>query len=256
MVRPDHTRLRPRVELFATTPVDSKPVGLSFSADYRFMFISLQDPSPVNDPQPDATMQLVRLDEAATLVIARREHLGPQPPEVDFATDRVEIRVGDIVTFTDLSFPEPDTLIWDFGMGYSLSNPGMPSQRVQYLAEGAYDVQLIAATVEGGRDTLRKANHILVSATLGLEDELAGDAWQAYPNPVVERLTLAFELSQARTVAVELWTLEGRRLAQWAPRRLAAGQQSWPLDLSDYHGTLVLRVAADDEQVSRIIRVH
>ena len=256
MVRPDHTRLRPRVELFATTPVDSKPVGLSFSADYRFMFISLQDPSPVNDPQPDATMQLVRLDEAATLVIARREHLGPQPPEVDFTTDRVEIRVGDIVTFTDLSFPEPDTLIWDFGMGYSLSNPGMPSQRVQYLAEGAYDVQLIAATVEGGRDTLRKANHILVSATLGLEDELAGDAWQAYPNPVVERLTLAFELSQARTVAVELWTLEGRRLAQWAPRRLAAGQQAWSLDLSDYHGTLVLRVAADDEQVSRIIRVH
>ncbi len=77
MVRPCHTQANPQVELFAVTPAGSEPTGMTFSPDYRFMFVSMQHPSSTNATiMPDAAGTPVRFNRESALVIARKEFLG------------------------------------------------------------------------------------------------------------------------------------------------------------------------------------
>ncbi len=81
VVRPDHSQVEPKVELFASFPSGSEPCGLTFSPDYRFGFISVQHPSSSNTPQMDAAGNMVAFNASATLVFALDENLGSQPAD-------------------------------------------------------------------------------------------------------------------------------------------------------------------------------
>lgn len=81
LVRPNHSQLDPKVELFASFPSGSEPCGLTFSPDYRFGFISVQHPSGSNTPQMDASGNMVSFNASATLVFALDENLGSQPTD-------------------------------------------------------------------------------------------------------------------------------------------------------------------------------
>jgi secreted PhoX family phosphatase len=77
MVRPDHTQENPKVELFATTPLGSEPTGMTFSPDYKYMFISMQEPSSSNTlSKVDAGGNSVVFNKSTLLVISRIENLG------------------------------------------------------------------------------------------------------------------------------------------------------------------------------------
>lgn len=77
MVRPCHTAANPAVELFAVTPAGCEPTGMTFSPDYKFMFVSMQHPSSTNATQMrDAAGNLVRFNKESAIVIARKEYLG------------------------------------------------------------------------------------------------------------------------------------------------------------------------------------
>ncbi len=89
LVRPDHSQVEPKVELFASFPRGSEPCGLTFSPDYRFGFISIQHPSGSNTPQLDAAGNMVAFDASATVVFALNENLGGQP------TDTAIVSAGD-----------------------------------------------------------------------------------------------------------------------------------------------------------------
>jgi secreted PhoX family phosphatase len=79
VVGPDHTAATPNVRLFATTPAGSEPTGISFSPDYKFLFLSIQHPSNSNTAsQADVTGTPVIFDTHTALVIARKEALGVQ----------------------------------------------------------------------------------------------------------------------------------------------------------------------------------
>lgn len=72
-----HSQERPKVELFATTPVASEPTGMTFSPDFKYMFISIQEPSSANTPTgTDAAGKTVRFNKSTMLVISRSENLG------------------------------------------------------------------------------------------------------------------------------------------------------------------------------------
>jgi Bacterial protein of unknown function (DUF839)/Secretion system C-terminal sorting domain len=78
VVGPTHTAGTPAVRLFGKTPSGSEPTGITFTPDYRFMFISIQHPSTGNTAsQTDAAGASVTFNAASTLVIARVENLGP-----------------------------------------------------------------------------------------------------------------------------------------------------------------------------------
>jgi hypothetical protein len=77
VVGPGHTAITPSVRLFATTPAGSEPTGITFSPDYKFLFISFQHPSTTNTAaQLDAEGNNVIFNTHTTVVIARKEFLG------------------------------------------------------------------------------------------------------------------------------------------------------------------------------------
>jgi plastocyanin len=182
-----------------------------------------------------------------------RNLLGSHSPGVAFSADRTEVLAGGTVTFTNETSPWPDTLIWKFSGG-TILNPGSDQPQVRYDLPGTYDVALITATQGAGRDTLVKVDYITVTGSVAVASP-SSEGLRLYPNPVQERLTIDLTLAEAQTVSAELWTLDGRLLTRWTPRRLAAGDNLWSLDLSAYQGVLALRVRTDTQQVSRIIRI-
>jgi len=73
-----HNQASPQVRLFAKTPAGSEPTGITFTPNYRYMFISFQHPSGANSTsQTDAASVFVIFNTHTTVVIARGEHLGP-----------------------------------------------------------------------------------------------------------------------------------------------------------------------------------
>jgi uncharacterized protein len=78
VVSPTHTPGdKNGVRLFATTPAGSESTGLTFTPDYKFMFISMQHPSGGNTlAQTDAAGNAVTFNRGTTLIIARSEFLG------------------------------------------------------------------------------------------------------------------------------------------------------------------------------------
>jgi len=76
VVAPSHTQASPQVRLFAKTPAGSEPTGISFSPDYRYMFVSFQHPSNNTTSQTDAAGTSVLWNTHTTVVIARTNALG------------------------------------------------------------------------------------------------------------------------------------------------------------------------------------
>ena len=65
------------VRLFATTPAGSEPTGITFTPDYKFMFISIQHPAGANTvAQTDAAGNTVVFNRPTAMVVARQEFLG------------------------------------------------------------------------------------------------------------------------------------------------------------------------------------
>ena len=78
-----HTQTNPAVKLFAVTPAGCEPTGMTFSPDYKFMFVSMQHPSGSNSTQMiDATGTPVIFNKESAIVIARKEYLGPEAEEL------------------------------------------------------------------------------------------------------------------------------------------------------------------------------
>lgn len=78
VIRPDHTPFAPKVELFATSPTGSETSGLTFTPDYRYGFLSIMGASSTNTALAmDAAGDNVRFNQSNTLIIGRREFLGP-----------------------------------------------------------------------------------------------------------------------------------------------------------------------------------
>lgn len=77
VVSPAHTTAAPAIKVFGNTPAGSEPTGITFSPDYKFMFISMQHPNATNTiGQTDAAGSNVIFNTHTTLVIARKENLG------------------------------------------------------------------------------------------------------------------------------------------------------------------------------------
>ncbi|MCC6462523.1 MAG: DUF839 domain-containing protein, partial [Saprospiraceae bacterium] len=83
IVRPDHTQANPKVEIFMQTPIGSEPTGMTFSPDFRYMFISIQEPSNSNNETvSDVSGNAQRFNKSMAIVIARSEYLGVKQQEL------------------------------------------------------------------------------------------------------------------------------------------------------------------------------
>jgi secreted PhoX family phosphatase len=73
LVENGHTQLTPRVKIFGRSPSGSEPTGITFTPDYKYMFMSIQHPSGSNNVtnQEDAFGISRTFDKDVTIVIAR-----------------------------------------------------------------------------------------------------------------------------------------------------------------------------------------
>ncbi len=77
MITPCHTQATPDVRLFAVTPAGCEPTGMTFSPDYKFMFVSMQHPDASNvTVQKDAAGEYVVFNRESAIVIAHNGFLG------------------------------------------------------------------------------------------------------------------------------------------------------------------------------------
>jgi len=72
-----HTQLSPKVKIFARTPSGAEPTGLTFSPDYRYLFMSIQHPDENNNvtSQLDGFGIPRTFDKDVSLMIARKEFI-------------------------------------------------------------------------------------------------------------------------------------------------------------------------------------
>ena len=77
LVRPDHTQAEPKIELFMTTPIGSEPTGMTFTPDFKYMFLSIQEPAASTTTQKDVKGTSVLFNKSHLIVVARKENFNP-----------------------------------------------------------------------------------------------------------------------------------------------------------------------------------
>ncbi|HTN45643.1 MAG TPA: alkaline phosphatase PhoX [Flavipsychrobacter sp.] len=161
MVKPCHTQASPQVELFAVTPAGCEPTGMTFSPDYRFMFVSMQHPSTGNTTQQlDATNNLVRFNKESAIVIAHKSVLGPNanPLPLSFtsfeavgAADNTAMLYWDYVSSDVVTRFEVERMV--FGSSFekigtveaTSKSPFRFTDKVPYYGKNFYRVKAVTA---------------------------------------------------------------------------------------------------------------
>lgn len=73
LVRNDHTMANPKIDIFARTPDGGEPTGMTFSPDYKYIFMSFMHPFANNqDSLTDAFGQKRIFNRGTTVVISRK----------------------------------------------------------------------------------------------------------------------------------------------------------------------------------------
>ena len=152
MVRNGHTQSNPKVELFMTTPSGSEPTGMTLTPDERFMFISIQNPSPQGTTiQKDAEGNDVIINRNSALVIGRKESY-TKATKAGFTIDNnLQCLTGNSFSFNDTSLGIARS--WSFGNGVT-STTNNPT--ISYTAAGTYNVKLAKTAANGCIDTATK----------------------------------------------------------------------------------------------------
>ena len=77
LVGNDHTQENPNVKIVMKTPKGSEPTGITFTPDFKFLFMSIQHPSTANETfyQQNAFGESISFGKDIALVISLKEHL-------------------------------------------------------------------------------------------------------------------------------------------------------------------------------------
>ncbi|MEN3324068.1 alkaline phosphatase PhoX [Mariniflexile soesokkakense] len=76
VVKNGHTQASPKVEIFGTAPIGSEPTGITFTPDYKYLFMSIMHPDSGNAAnQLDAAGNTVSFSKGTSLVVALTENL-------------------------------------------------------------------------------------------------------------------------------------------------------------------------------------
>jgi secreted PhoX family phosphatase len=73
----NHSQLNPNVRLFGIAPTGSEPTGITFTPDFKFLFMSIQHPNNANNAnQVDAEGNEVDFNTGTVIVLALENNLG------------------------------------------------------------------------------------------------------------------------------------------------------------------------------------
>ena len=95
VVKKGHTQAAPQVSIFGRVPLGGEPTGITFSPDYKFLFMSIQHPNTTNTASVnDIAGNPVVFNKSTSLVIGLKQDLGT-----------TVLRTGSQAPIIDLSQP-------------------------------------------------------------------------------------------------------------------------------------------------------
>jgi PKD repeat protein len=139
LVKNGHTQAAPKVEIFMTTPKESEPTGMTFTPDNKFMFLSIQGPSPANTTvQYDAAGKPVVFNKATTIVIGLDSAFTKGPKAAYTVNDATQCLNGNQFQFNNTSQRSGD-VNWNFGDN---TNSAANNPSKTFTNAGNYQVKL------------------------------------------------------------------------------------------------------------------
>lgn len=163
MITPCHTQQNPDVRLFAVTPAGCEPTGMTFSPDYRYMFVSMQHPDASNvTVMKDAAGEYVVFNRESAIVIAHNGFLGdtdstvviPEPTSVGGTTSAatrlsiVNVYPNPATTAVNVAISSPSALAAQVKV-YSTTGSVVLAKETA-LNKGTNEVNLDAGTLAAG----------------------------------------------------------------------------------------------------------
>jgi Secretion system C-terminal sorting domain/PKD domain len=138
---------------------------------------------------------------------------------------------------------------WNFGDNTPSDNSANPVHT--YTANGTYTITLIVTGICGS-DTMTQ---VVTITQVGLQDIDLSNTLEVYPNPNDGVFTIAFELSSAKTVQIEVLDVQGRKVVEQRLESVLVHREQ--LDLSGSEsGIYVLRIITTDGVATQKIVVR
>jgi hypothetical protein len=128
---------------------------------------------------------------------------------------------------------------WNFGDNSPADNTANPVHT--YTANGTYTITLIVTGICGS-DTMTQ---VVTITQVGLQDIDLSNTLEVYPNPNDGVFTIAFELSSAKTVQIEVLDVQGRKVVEQRLESVLAHREQPDLSGSE-SGIYVLRIITTD----------
>jgi uncharacterized protein len=126
VVMNNHTQAAPNVKLFGIAPAGSEPTGITFSPDYKFLFMSFQHPNAVNnsDFQVDAAGNSIGFEKDIAIVISLNANLGCITGDGCFVANNTNnVGVGTDNPKAKLQVKNGDVSLETVGTGVILKSP-------------------------------------------------------------------------------------------------------------------------------------
>jgi len=265
VVGPTHTSATPAVRLFGKTPAGSEPTGITFTPDFKFMFISFQHPSPANSAsQLDAAGVNVIFNTHTTVVIARTEDLGPTATlPVNFTefnvkeennTAKVNWTVSNAVNHSHFDverstdginfekiYVEDQILINGTSYSFGFTDRNIPAAALIY-----YRIKQVNTNGDFYYSEIRS---IRISVK---RSEIA-----VYPNPAKGTLNIDYISAEANTITITVVDALGRTVFT-EQRKVAAGKNVEAVDIHNLNKgnyTLLIYNSSSDKQAFQFTKL-
>jgi len=160
------------------------------------------------------------------------------------------------VDYVGISLGDASKYKWSFGDGTYDSTTTTPTHI--YATPGTYEVCLTVYDVISGTE-----NTICESVTVGgpnyFNSLFTGQdiILQCYPNPADERYYILFDLPSEAYVAINVYTVSGKKLQSAINKKLDQGRHVYELDASDLaNGLYIIKLYSDIRTATQIMSIQ
>ena len=243
------------VRLFATTPAGSEPTGITFTPDYKFMFLSIQHPYGSNAAtQTDAANNSVVFNKGTTLIIARNENLGSTPlplqsislkaKTIDHSTVQLDWQI-EATNMTGLVLEKSkDGQVFEPIFKTETANNKTPQYPTQFFDEnpnrfGSTYYRLKVTTLEGD------AYSRIVSA------QLEKQGFTVFPNPFKDVLNIELsDKTDATKMTIKIFNSLGQLV--YAENSTPMNRYALPLDFLQ-NGIYSLQIESKGQTLHQVV---